>query len=379
MEKQLTLATIREQNRYHVLEHLLANGQVVRGELAKACGVSLMTIKKVVDELLQKGLVVETKAGSEMGRKPLQLAFAPEYGCVVSLGLSSKTHIMGAVFHIDGRKLHWQKYPVGESYLESLEQVLAELKHKAECTGLQCVGAGISLPSVYNEAEDRLNSDLIGSFRRLQPKKLLRRFFGGVPVCIMQDVRAAVSVLFGGTAQDSLFYFYLGDGIGGAFINDGDILTGAVSVAGEIGQCLVECGGRQQILEQAVSVSSIGARLQEIGFDAGEGFKHLHENHQQAAAIIEDAATTAADTIVNLSWILNPARFVVESTEDFYAQRIVDIANSRIPAMEASAIANTFKAEFVSHGGQHALNGIFKLTREKWLHQQARTLTMEEM
>jgi predicted NBD/HSP70 family sugar kinase len=320
--------------------------------------------------------VQETKTGSAMGRKPQALVFASGYGCIAGCSLSFKQTIEGAVYNIYGELLFKRQHPVGPHYMQSLNEALTALKQDARETGLLCVGAAMALPSVYYEEGDRVNNDLISAFSSLRPKQLMRQHFGDVPICIMQDVRAAALALYSTHGAGSLFYFYLGDGVGGTFIENEEILSGANCVAGEIGQCLVEYGGKTCTLEEAACVPSVWAALEAAGIPREKSLENPYKTGGKAPNIIDAAANTAAKAIHNLNWVVNPHRFIVEASDDFYARLIAQKATGNFGAL-ASPIQNPLHVAHTRGGEGHTLKGIFEKTREMWLQQQVLTNTEE--
>ena len=75
---------------------------------------------------------------------------------------------------------------------------------------------------------------------------LLQRRFA-IPVAIGNDVEVAATgeLRFGaGKGHDDFICVFVGTGIGGAIVRDGQIVRGATNTAGEIGHLVVDVGGR---------------------------------------------------------------------------------------------------------------------------------------
>ncbi len=350
MKPQMDINLIREKNRYAVLRHLVHNSHVLRSDLSQITGVSTMTIKKVVDDLLERGLVTETKAESDFGRKPQALNLASQYGLAVCFNLSSKSAVTVTIKDIRGNTIAHHIRPVDGSHKEGLDDciqfALETISHSKMC----CIGAGLAVPSVYNAQKDELNYDLIPSFQNWHPFSHMRQFFPRTNIRIMQDVRAAAIANSISLHTDSLFYLYLGEGVGGCHIQEGRILTGRFSMAGEIGQCLIEHNGSLCRLEDIISVSAF----------------------QKALKDTEDIVQTAARTVINLNWAFNPDTIVVGSSSPSYAAEVCAGAAGLFRKHYYSAIPNRINIVCEDSHSDSATEGVFGLLVENWLQEAVR-------
>ena len=80
---QLTLNDIRYNNTVHLFTDIVSASEITRNDLAAKNGISLMTVKKIVDDLLKMGLVEEHQQESSIGRKPMALRVSSRYGNIV--------------------------------------------------------------------------------------------------------------------------------------------------------------------------------------------------------------------------------------------------------------------------------------------------------
>ena len=77
----LTVKNIRNINIENMMQSVLRNKDINRSMLAKENSISLMTVKHIVDDLLESKILIEKDSdGVGVGRKPKVLEIAPHYG-----------------------------------------------------------------------------------------------------------------------------------------------------------------------------------------------------------------------------------------------------------------------------------------------------------
>ena len=70
----LTVKNIRNVNMENILQSMIQNRNVTRSVLAKENQISLMTVKHIVDSLLEAGIIKEKESVSgDVGRNPKTL------------------------------------------------------------------------------------------------------------------------------------------------------------------------------------------------------------------------------------------------------------------------------------------------------------------
>ena len=105
-------------------------------------------------------------------------------------------------------------------------------------------GVGIAVAGVLDLREGRiLDSPNLPLLRGVRLLELLEDVFPLVPVHMMNDANAAALGEYfagAGSGRRSMFIMTLGTGIGGGFVQDGEIWQGASGMAGEIGHMIIE-------------------------------------------------------------------------------------------------------------------------------------------
>ena len=83
---------IRDINTQSVIRTILANGAVSRASIASQLGLTKATVSAIVQELLDRGIVLETGSdNTKKGRKPILLQINKACGYVISIDLSIET------------------------------------------------------------------------------------------------------------------------------------------------------------------------------------------------------------------------------------------------------------------------------------------------
>ena len=72
----LTVLNIRENNKRNLLSQLVGAAELTRNDLAQESKISLMTVKHIVDELIENGIVEERTSEASVGRKPKVLSIS---------------------------------------------------------------------------------------------------------------------------------------------------------------------------------------------------------------------------------------------------------------------------------------------------------------
>ena len=148
----ITGAEMREINRSSILEMVRSNSPISRTQIAEDLQVSLPTVMRIVDELMEDGLIIEDGEKEwSGGRKRKRLIFNGAQHLVIGIDLGG-TKIFGAVADYNGTILHEIRVDhhdtQAEESLELLCAIIDQLLTYSESTGLPVRGIGIGVPGV---------------------------------------------------------------------------------------------------------------------------------------------------------------------------------------------------------------------------------------
>ncbi|MGG4491281.1 ROK family protein [Metabacillus idriensis] len=144
-----------------------------------------------------------------------------------------------------------------------------------------------------------------------------------LPVYLENDANAAAlaeALIGAGKKADSVFYITVSTGVGGGYVYDGKVISGAQGNCGEIGNMIVDPHAigapnlNKGALEALASGTAIGRKAESVfgpGHGAKEVFLLAKEGNQEAAAIIDEALNYLAIGIANIVHTLNPEVIVL--------------------------------------------------------------------
>ena len=97
-----------DTRRHHlslILQHVFADGPASRADLARATGLTRVTVSDLVGSLIQDGLLAELGAPAEtrVGKPPTLVGLLPDAAHIVALDLSADDRLAGAVIDLSGQ------------------------------------------------------------------------------------------------------------------------------------------------------------------------------------------------------------------------------------------------------------------------------------
>ncbi len=245
------------------------------------------------------------------------------------------TQLKAARFSADGTRVAMEN--AASNAGGDAEEIFGALYSAASTLigGSRLRGIGVGVAGLLDPGSGRiLNSPNIPALSGFALRSRVREAFGDtIPVQMMNDANAAALGEYfagAGAGSSSMFLLTLGTGIGGGFVIDGNLWTGAAGVGAEVGHMciradgpLCHCGARG-CLEACVS----GWALMR---DAGQIAKRHPESaiaelsprtpltlaelasagDRQARALWENAGAMLGTGIANLMNLLNPDRIVL--------------------------------------------------------------------
>lgn len=248
-------ASLRLANQAAILGQLLERKATNRAELANVTGMSKPTTGKIIDDLVNAGVVEEIGALAgvrlSVGRpgKQLRLATNRPRFVVMELGVQW-TRLSALPPSLPEDHEEWQvrfKTPkTADAWLERAAQAAEKVDIKRPWAVL------VSTPGVVDERAARvlLSPNLHWSEQADLPWMV--RQIWSAPVGLVQEVRAlALGELGARSDTDDFLLVDIADGVGGALMLGGRLYQGPLPLSGEIGHTripgnnrLCGCGGR---------------------------------------------------------------------------------------------------------------------------------------
>jgi predicted NBD/HSP70 family sugar kinase len=233
--------TSREINRQIALNLIRSKQPVSRAELARLMGVRRGIVSRLVDELLEAGLVFEgAKGESRRGRKPMHLHIETRRRCVVAVDVSaSHTSLMATdlVGHplVDAAAFPTRRRPalVVKDVAAAIARLLAERPDLGTCAGV-----GVAVSGLVDPAGRLRFSPTLG-WREVDLASPLREALR-LPVVVENSTKACIlgqvwAVRGDAPVEGPVAFVNVSDGVGVGVAVDGKLLRGAHNTAGEFG------------------------------------------------------------------------------------------------------------------------------------------------
>jgi predicted NBD/HSP70 family sugar kinase len=243
---KLLASGTRRHHRSLILQHLFAEGSASRADLARATGLTRVTVSDLVGGLIADGLLGElgSPAENKVGKPPTLVGLLPDAAHIVALDLSPDDRMTGAVVNLRGQVKERAEVPLEGACGEAAVRIAVGLAERLrETIDGPVLGVGVGTPGVVDGQGVVLDAfnlhwagvDLTGVIRRRLD----------VPVYVANDANTAVlgEYAFGGTTAADLMLVRIGTGVGAGLVVGGALVQGHGWAAGEIGHVVVDPAG----------------------------------------------------------------------------------------------------------------------------------------
>jgi predicted NBD/HSP70 family sugar kinase len=235
----------RGHNRSLVLQTLYAGGEQSRADVARATGLTRVTVSELVAGLMAEGLIVERgqrEAGGP-GKPATLIDIDRGRFQIVGLDLSAYEVFRGAVLDLDGRVLERAELPLAGSVgAEATQKVVALAAALVDRATAPLLGLGVGSPGVVDLEGVVLSAPNLGWSDEPLRATLAARF--ELPTVVVNDANAAVLAEHSfGHADGEMMLIKIGHGVGAGLLLNGSPLFGSRYAAGEIGHVVVGEGG----------------------------------------------------------------------------------------------------------------------------------------
>jgi predicted NBD/HSP70 family sugar kinase len=272
----------RRHHRALILQHLFANGPASRADLARATGLTRVTVSDLVGGLIDEGLLGELGAPVEtkVGKPPTLVGMLADAANIVALDLSPDDRVTGAVLDLFGQVKARAEIPrQGACGADAVRLTVGLARQLREAAGRPVLGVGVGSPGVIDGRGVVLSAPNLG-WAGVDLCGVLRDELD-LPVYVANDANTAVlgEHTFGETAAADLMLLRIGTGVGAGLVVGGALVEGHTSAAGEIGHVVIDplgapCScGRAGCLETVLAVPHLrrGDRpLASVGTALGE-------------------------------------------------------------------------------------------------------------
>lgn len=236
---------LKEMNTKMVFQEFRKKDALFVNEIAKSTRISVPTVLKIVDFLIENNLIEEQMyVGTKVGRKPSLFRLNNKKYFSVGIIYEGDYLVLGVV-DLSGNILHFVQVRCGQHFELSLFQNIDRLLEMSGRKVGDLVGIGIGIPCIYNEETREITAPLIDIH---EPK-----YFGDTIDRISEKYDAKVIIdndlniqAFGEytsyrqEVKKDLIFISLGTGLGAGVIIDGKARKGNYNICGEIGYMMFE-------------------------------------------------------------------------------------------------------------------------------------------
>ena len=230
---------IKEINMALVRKNIIRYSPITKPELSKLLGLSLPTVNKCVDELLEKEIVKVFEGEIQVkgsGKKPIFYEINSDHVSYIAVyfkGTILTVREYNLLGKIKNEKVKKLKEDSDEKVLISvLDKIIKESKNKENIEAISIGVAGIveengSINNVYT----------LKKFNGVFLKRILEKRYN-IPIIIENDANLVTFGLIDKIEFNTknLVYIYMGTGIGTGTVIDGKLHKGKSNFSGEIGE-----------------------------------------------------------------------------------------------------------------------------------------------
>jgi predicted NBD/HSP70 family sugar kinase len=349
----ITAADMHHINRSAILEIIRRESPIARSAIAERLGISLPTVMRIVDELVEEGFVRPEGSSEWSGgrRRPL-LEFNAESFVVVGVDMGGMK-MYGAVSDLGGNILDeldmGRHGSSGEENYGRLLQLIDNLLANPKAAGRKVRGIGVGAPGITLHREGVVKWAYSLRWADFPLKVRLAEKYD-LPITVDNDVNlAAMGELWFGAGQDvqNMILITVGSGIGAGIIIDGALYRGGSESSGEIGNMLPgreflgknyqQFGALESaasgigIVEKArVSLQSRRSQAELDALTADDVFKAARQGQEWATSVVSEALDYLSIAVANLAVSFDPELIVLGGNASSYADLFVEPILRRI-------------------------------------------------
>jgi len=363
----ISASAMRDINRSAILEIIRRESPIARSTIAQRLDVSLPTVMRIVDGLIEEGFVrLHGSTEWSGGRRRPLLEFNAEGYLILGVDMGG-TKIYGALSDLGGNVLDemniaWHGTSEEDSF-SHLTTLIDTLLESAKLAGRQVHGIGVGAPGITLHKEGIVKWANTLHWKDFPLKQRLNELYP-LLITVDNDVNlAAMGELWFGAGQNTqnMVMVAIGTGIGAGIIIDGALYRGANEASGEIGNMLPGCEFLGENFEDFGALESVAsgtgianrARIALKGkftteelenLIAEDVFEAAKQNQEWALKIINETVDYLAIAVANLAVAFDPELIIlgggVSRSAEMLVQPILHRMEGAIPVLPRLVVSN---------------------------------------
>lgn len=373
---------IRDINMNLVLETIINHTAISRAAIAKHLGLTKATISAIVQELINKKLVIEIGSDdTNLGRKPILLSLHKKAGYVICIDIGVDT-ITALISDLIGEDCSLKQIKTPKSTAHIIEVLIKLIESMLQTNDSPYGLVGITLGIHGVIANNQVSFTPYYNLSGINLQKELEDHFN-TPVYLENE--ANLSVIGEKTFQydyENIANISVHSGIGLGIIINHQLYTGYNGRAGEFGHTIIEVDGRQcpcgnkGCLEQYVSERTLMqeyAKLKGLDEENFDHFKKMYEkNDADAIDIMNRFIKYMSLCVNNILNAYNPDIVIINSsfTIDFpnVTQEIEEALKSKMNSYQHIVPSVLQDTSILLGGICVAIKGFLGITNLKLNH-----------
>lgn len=352
----INASQMRKINRSAVLELIRQKSPIARSEIGRKLGLSLPTVMRIVDKLLEENLVYYTGDTEwSSGRRRRLLAYNKQESLVIGVDLGG-TKIFGTLANIGGEILEekyseWFGIDAQKKYI-TLIDIIKYFMNTSYVKESYVRGIAIGVPGLTYSKKGIVRWAPALNWRDVPIKEQLEDEFN-IPVFVENDVNLAVlgENRFGvGKGVDDLVLIAVGTGMGAGLIINGQLVHGEDDAAGEVGFLIPgrdalgekydDFGPMERIISGPGIADFARKKLMEVmpadeltKLTSKDVFFAAKNGESWAEPILEVVIDYLTITIADISTILNPKLIILGGGVSESAQMLIPAIRDRLDGL----------------------------------------------
>ncbi len=326
---------IRDINTNLILESIINVNSISRATLAKNLGLTKATVSAIVQDLINKKLVIEIGSDdTTKGRKPILLSFNQRGGYVISIDLGiNQISLLLSDLKGENRKLKQYNNSAPSFHIVALlKKIINDTLTELPTTAYGVIGISLSIHGVvYNNS---IVFTPYYSLEQIELKKELEDIYH-IPVYIENEANLSV------IGEKTFCYDYpniinisIHSGIGIGIISQNKLYTGYNGYAGEFGHTIIVPDGKpcpcgnHGCFEQYASEKALMQEFSKLKnlplTDFNSFISYYKKGDPDAQIIINEFIKYMSIGVNNILNTFNPDIIIVNSSFVTYIPNILD-------------------------------------------------------
>ncbi|MBB4008463.1 ROK family transcriptional regulator [Allorhizobium taibaishanense] len=312
-------------NRAMVLNAIHRGAPISRAEIASQSRLTKQTVTRIVERLLDEGLVMEARRRQGLrGQPAIELEIDPEGVFAIGANID-RDHLtvvaVDAAGHIRGRIHHEERFILPSTFVTLMEGALSTFLRRKVIQEHRLAGIGLAIPDWLGEVDVIGRPPEYSAWKGFDVRQALASVTHH-PIFIDNDANAAAlgEIEYGlGTEIRSFFYILVNACLGGSLVIDGARHKGASGLSGEIGWLPVALddgplAGQSRPLGDQFSLFILLDHLQRQGIEAKTPADLLTldaHGRQIVSTWLKRFAVKLADAIIDIGMVVDPEAVII--------------------------------------------------------------------